>query len=185
MNLGEKIVELRKKNHLSQEELAEQVGVTRQTISKWEWNETAPDIKDAKALSNIFKISLDELVNNDVKDIIVEKVSNTEKLAGLIIRIIKGIGIALLILFIIDIMAFALFTVTRKKVTTTQVENVTMNCSIQEDYMIEMSSDGHWNCINCSNEMQEEMKQKIDYSNLDDSVKNIEQYFTNKQGKCE
>ena len=36
MNLGEKIVSLRKKNNLSQEELAEKVGVTRQTISKWE-----------------------------------------------------------------------------------------------------------------------------------------------------
>lgn len=36
MNLGNKIVSLRKKNNLSQEELAEKVGVTRQTISKWE-----------------------------------------------------------------------------------------------------------------------------------------------------
>ena len=44
MNLGEKIVSLRKKNNLSQEELAEKVGVTRQTISKWETDESIPDI---------------------------------------------------------------------------------------------------------------------------------------------
>lgn len=48
MNLGNKIVSLRKKNNLSQEELAEKVGVTRQTISKWELEETAPDINQAK-----------------------------------------------------------------------------------------------------------------------------------------
>nr|MBP3258552.1 helix-turn-helix transcriptional regulator [Bacilli bacterium] len=89
MDIGNKIVELRKKSGLSQEELAEQVGVARQTISKWELGETSPDIKQAKELSKIFNISLDELVSNDIKDILVEKTSNTEKLAGLILKLIK------------------------------------------------------------------------------------------------
>ena len=44
MDLGNKIMTLRKKNNLSQEDLAEKVGVTRQTISKWELEETTPDI---------------------------------------------------------------------------------------------------------------------------------------------
>lgn len=78
MNLGNKIMTLRKKNNLSQEDLAEKVGVTRQTISKWELEETTPDINQAKKLSMIFNISLDELVNNDVNSILIEKVSNTE-----------------------------------------------------------------------------------------------------------
>lgn len=73
MNLGEKIVSLRKKNNLSQEELAEKVGVTRQTISKWELEETTPDINQAKKLSKLFNISLDELTNNDISNILVEK----------------------------------------------------------------------------------------------------------------
>lgn len=73
MNLGEKIVSLRKKNNLSQEELAEKVGVTRQTISKWELEETTPDINQAKKLSKLFNISLDELTNNDINNILVEK----------------------------------------------------------------------------------------------------------------
>ena len=47
MNLGQKIASLRKKNNLSQEELAERIGVTRQTISKWELEETTPDINQA------------------------------------------------------------------------------------------------------------------------------------------
>ena len=48
MEIGNKILELRKKANLSQEQLAEKINVTRQTISKWELNETTPDIKQAK-----------------------------------------------------------------------------------------------------------------------------------------
>ena len=89
MEIGNKIVELRKKNGLSQEELAEKIGVARQTISKWELGETSPDLKQAKELSKVFNISLDELTDNDIKNILVEKTSNTEKLAGLILKLIK------------------------------------------------------------------------------------------------
>ena len=89
MEIGKKIMDLRKKSGLSQEELAEKVGVARQTISKWELGETSPDLKQSKELSKIFNVSLDELANNDIKDILVEKTSNTEKLAGLILKLIK------------------------------------------------------------------------------------------------
>ena len=89
MELGNKILELRKKENLSQEQLAEKLDVTRQTISKWELNETTPDIKQAKELSKIFKVSLDELTDNDIKNIMEEKISNTEKLAGLVLRVSK------------------------------------------------------------------------------------------------
>ena len=106
MELGKQIYELRKKANLSQEQLAEKVGVSRQTISKWELGETAPDIKQAQILSQIFNISLDELTGNDTKEVIYEKVSNTEKLAGLIIKIIKIWGsLQLLASFCLDMCA--------------------------------------------------------------------------------
>ena len=89
MEIGKKIMDLRKKNGLSQEELAFKVGVARQTISKWELGETSPDLRESKELSKIFNVSLDELVDNDIKNILVEKTSNTEKLAGLILKFIK------------------------------------------------------------------------------------------------
>ena len=91
MEIGNKILELRKKNNLSQEALAEKIGVTRQTISKWELGETSPDIKQAKELSKVFNVSLDELTDNDIKNVLEAKVSNTEKLAGIIIKILKVI----------------------------------------------------------------------------------------------
>lgn len=111
MELGNKILTLRKKKNITQEELAEQLNVTRQTISKWELGETSPDIKQAKELSKIFKVSLDELVDNDIKDLLVERVSNTEKLAGMIIKIMKVGGAILFTLFIIDLIIFFIFTV--------------------------------------------------------------------------
>lgn len=97
MEIGKKIMELRKKNGFSQEELADKVGVARQTISKWELGETSPDLKQAKELSNILKVSLDELTDNDIKDVLVEKTSNTEKLAGLILKLIRVMIILIIV----------------------------------------------------------------------------------------
>ena len=97
MEIGKKIMDLRKKSGLSQEDLADKVGVARQTISKWELGETSPDLKQAKELSKIFKISLDELTDNSIKDVLVEKASNTEKLAGLILKLIKFVIIFIVV----------------------------------------------------------------------------------------
>ena len=62
MTLGEKIQKLRKQNGFSQEELAEKVTVTRQTISKWELNQSEPDLDFIAQLSNIFNVSADYLI---------------------------------------------------------------------------------------------------------------------------
>ena len=86
MNLGKKILELRKKKGLSQEELGERINVTRQTISNWELGETSPNPVQLKLLSKELNVSIDELLDNDVKDVLVEKVSNTEKLSKLILK---------------------------------------------------------------------------------------------------
>ncbi len=71
MSLGDQIHELRKKQNLSQEQLAEKVGVARQTISKWELGETSPDIKQAQLLSQIFNVSLDEMLGNGMKESVI------------------------------------------------------------------------------------------------------------------
>ena len=109
MDLGKKILELRKKENLSQEQLAEKINVTRQTISKWELNETTPDIKQAKELSRLFKISLDELTENDMTTLVMQKVSNTEKLAGLVLKVSKWLGVCFLVTLVIDIISFIIF----------------------------------------------------------------------------
>ena len=62
--LGNKIYDCRKKNGLSQESLAEKLNVARQTISNWETGETAPNPDQLKLLSEVFNISIDELLDN-------------------------------------------------------------------------------------------------------------------------
>lgn len=64
----ENLIQLRKINHMSQEELAEKVNVSRQTLSKWETGESLPDIEKSKLLAEIFGVTLDDLVNYESKE---------------------------------------------------------------------------------------------------------------------
>lgn len=66
MSLGNNLFNARKKRGLSQEEVAEKLGVSRQTISKWELDETLPDICQSKKLANLYRLSLDELIEFDI-----------------------------------------------------------------------------------------------------------------------
>ena len=94
MDFGKKMQELRKKNNLSQEDLAEKVGVARQTISKWELGETSPDLKQANILSEIFNVSIDSLLNNKEVKVNSNKTNN---------RVVSKIG-----LFFIDVIVVLL-----------------------------------------------------------------------------
>lgn len=67
MSLGNSLFNARKKSGLSQEEVAEKLGVSRQTISKWELDETLPDIRQSKNLSVLYHVTLDELVEFDIR----------------------------------------------------------------------------------------------------------------------
>ena len=67
MTLGNKIVELRKKRNLTQEQLSEKLGITRQTLSNWEKDITNPDIIQAKNIASFFKITLDDLTDNKLE----------------------------------------------------------------------------------------------------------------------
>lgn len=64
LELVEKLQKLRKDNNLSQEQLAEKIGVSRQAISKWERGEATPDSDNLICLAKIYNISLDELISS-------------------------------------------------------------------------------------------------------------------------
>lgn len=82
MNIGEKIIELRKKDNLTQEKLAEKIGVSRQTLSNWENNITSPDLNQAQNIVEIFKISLDDLIDNKTEIGCSRKSSILNKIIG-------------------------------------------------------------------------------------------------------
>lgn len=75
MDIGLQIKKFREQQKISQEELAFKIFVSRQTISNWETNKSCPDVKSLIALSNIFNVSLDNFIKEDIEEMreIVEK----------------------------------------------------------------------------------------------------------------
>jgi transcriptional regulator with XRE-family HTH domain len=63
-NIALRLQKLRKENNLSQEALAEKLGISRQTVSEWECGDITPDLKNLMALSQLYGISVDELIGN-------------------------------------------------------------------------------------------------------------------------
>ena len=114
MNFNEKLIKLRKERGLSQEELGAAVGVSRQTISKWELAQSYPDFQKLVLLSDYFKISLDTLVKDiDVEDVrdknlnekqlsmIYKDITTAKKTVGTVVNIFCAIAIIGVIFFVL------------------------------------------------------------------------------------
>lgn len=185
MNLGNKLADLRKRNNLSQEELAEKIGVTRQTISKWELCETTPDIKQAKEYSKIFNISLDELTNNDTSNILIEKVSNTERLAEITIKILKTIGIFLIIIFvtfIIGLFLLVFYPLDDRKITGKYSFTCTQN---NEEYLYEIEYNKNYQIIYGGGDAYISNHTDIDmYDDANKARAHTEDWFKYHNGSC-
>lgn len=105
MALGQNIYELRKKKGLSQEQLGEKIDVTRQTISNWELGETSPNPEQLKLLSKTLDVSVDDLIDNDIENVILSKVKLTEKQTKSIKKILKVLLIGFITILILDIIS--------------------------------------------------------------------------------
>ena len=76
MSLGSSLAQARRKSGRTQEEAAEKLGVSRQTISKWELDETLPDINQSKKLAVFYHLTLDQLIGFDVEAAELERLLN-------------------------------------------------------------------------------------------------------------
>ena len=131
MKFNEKLTQLRKSKNLSQEELGNELGVARQTVSKWELGETTPEMDKLIKMSEIFEISLDELIKDKEIDTNINtndpNNTNTQKLAGLTIKIIKGILIFIAILaalyLVLIVSSLVIFNDFKSEKVETVVEN--------------------------------------------------------------
>ena len=87
MNIGNKIQKHREKNGLSQEMLAEKLGVSRQSVSKWELNQSLPEVDKIVAMSKLFGVTTDELLIEpqgvEIKIIKAEKYEDVNKILEL------------------------------------------------------------------------------------------------------
>lgn len=91
MKLGERIQKLRKKKHISQEELAIQMGVSRQSISKWELGDSIPDTEHLVKLSDYFDVSTDYLLRGQVDEQVIIKENQPVPYKGCIIKFLIGL----------------------------------------------------------------------------------------------
>lgn len=143
--LGEKIISERKKCKLSQEDLAEKLGITRQTISNWELNETSPDLKQASKLCDIFNISLDELTGKE--NAILTRLDKTENNSKLIIKLVKTVGITLgtlifILLCIVSIYIYSTNYYTAEPTATGEGRICYYNGKISDYTVMKNNSDG-------------------------------------------
>ena len=89
MKLYEKIIKLRKEKGLSQEEFGNAINVSRQAVSKWESEQTKPDIDKLKDIAKFFDVSYDYLLNDEIDNIEETKKESSKKInvKKIIIRI--------------------------------------------------------------------------------------------------
>ena len=143
--LGNKLVKLRKENKLSQDSLADKLGITRQTISNWELNITKPDIVQIKNISEIFNISIDVLLDNNTKDIIEKKISNTEKLTNKTNKYIKITLITLYFIILIFLIIITIYFFNKKDFTNDYQTSFRCN---NNKIIYDVSIDNYYNSEN-------------------------------------
>ncbi len=116
MSFGENLLALRKGKNISQDGLGGQLNVSRQTISKWELDETTPEMEKLILLSEFFNVSIDELikgknpqpiVKNDTIEIEYTKTKKTER--NIIFFLLKIAGITIGGLLLIDIIVMIIY----------------------------------------------------------------------------
>lgn len=108
--LGEKLYQLRRSRGLSQEQLAERIGVSRQTISKWEGGLSTPDLEKLIALADCFAVSLDSLVREEVAPApepeapktqkVPESGNGIQRLTGFVLLLLGAVSLAVAVLLL-------------------------------------------------------------------------------------
>ncbi len=123
MDFDKKIIELRKQNNLTQEDLAEKLNVSRQTVSNWETAKCYPDIETLVIISNKFNISLDVLIKENVK-----MIKDIDKK----VRINKKLKYSIFILFLLLVVGVGVICLKNNKVMEVQAKNNDLQKEIQE-----------------------------------------------------
>lgn len=184
MEIGNNIQKLRKERNITQEQLAEKLNVTRQTISKWELGETYPDIDQSKRLSKIFKVSLDELTNNDTKDIIIAKVMNTEKLTKIIISILKIVLLIIvsLIIILVSIIFFKEYFDVKPVSQMQSIECIINNKHYSYEVYMNNETSYHIDKL-ITNDTEIEIDPK-NYINFEDIFHDIKENVLSRNGSC-
>ncbi len=93
MKFSEKLIKLRKSNGLSQEEFGNKINVSRQAVSKWESEQSSPEIDKIKEISKVFNVSTDYLLNDDIDEFqkTIKKPKNFKKIILIVFLIVLSV----------------------------------------------------------------------------------------------
>ncbi len=108
MSLGENITRLRKDNKMSQGELAEKLGVSRQSVSKWETDASVPELSKLVRLSEVFGVTLDELVSDEESSKPERRPADSPSAVYGKLMVRRGLGTALLIIGVTELILFTM-----------------------------------------------------------------------------
>ena len=201
--LGDNIKELRKQKGYSQETLAEQLNVVRQTVSKWEKGYSVPDAEMLERIANLFEVPVSDLLDSHIPGKEDRPVSNeianqlailNEHLAKQAIarkrtkRIIITCFLAIpLFIFIVYIVLFFMFSVRTTEKLPNAVTTIEMKCTLDgEEYHYGVSFDDQYRIISAggdawiANHVQTEQ-----YGDANVLMAQIEDYFTVRGGTFE
>lgn len=179
MNLGKNIYNLRKKNGISQEKLAEEIGVSRQTISNWELGETAPNTNQLLVLAKVLNTNLDKLIEGEL-DYLNEKIKNTENIVKKHLKINKMLFISIYFLVLITLIFFMIIILTKKDFTKDYQTEFTCNLNgeIRDIYLEEV--DGKYIIVNG----EEKYHAGDNISEVFSSLETIKEFYISQGATC-
>ena len=171
MKLNEKIIEIRKKNGLSQEEFGEKINVSRQAVSKWESEQAKPDIDKIKEIAKNFNLSFDYLLNDEIDEEIQQESKKQRKISFK--KWLNVIGIILTIYLLISIYKFITLYRIYKIADSFSENNYWMN----QEFVMPNGSTIRRDVTKIGDKQIEEMyNNSIDTVNLKDEYDNIMPY---------
>ena len=184
MSFGENLINLRRQKGWSQDDLANNLNISRQAISKWENNTSKPDVDNIEKISKIFSVKIDELLNNELPNdkavaLDVKKEEKKEKT----ITIVKLMIIAVIILYAISVIyKFAsLLVIVNGVQKYANLNNYHYVITTYEDNELTQKEecwfkDGVSKTVNTiwnESDIVEEIETEIDYNKKIGTVKNI------------
>lgn len=188
---------LRKQKGMSQETLAQQLNIVRQTISKWEKGLSVPDADILTRIAELFEVSVSELLGSKIEEeknineiaaqlaLLNEQLANRSRRNRKILKgILIGVSSVILIMLIFYITAFALLKYQKSSEVTTSVQ---LLCTLDgEEYTYVVTYDEQYNIIEAGgNAFIADHVQTEQYSDANILIAQIEDYFNDRGGSVE
>ena len=201
--LGENLKTLRKQKGYSQETLAEQLNVVRQTVSKWEKGYSVPDAEMLERIANIFEVPVTVLLGNSVPEenetlgidevvkqlaVLNEQMAKQSRDRKRVWKTLTCIAIILLVVIILPIVtSIAAFSVYSSDTSTECTTTVDLYCTLDgEEYLYEITYDDQYQIISVGgDEWIADHVQTEQYTDANILMAQIEDYFTDRGGMVE